>query len=38
MARYRVVRTAGLIPKWEAALAADPKADYTDPAFTQPMR
>jgi hypothetical protein len=38
VARYRVIRTSGLLARWEAAAAADPKADYTAPEFTQPMR
>jgi hypothetical protein len=38
MARYRTIREAGLITKWEAAVAINPKADYTGPGFTQPMR
>lgn len=38
LARYRAVRDAGLLTKWSTAVAANPDIDYTDPAFTQPMR
>ncbi|KAI8464338.1 MAG: POT family-domain-containing protein [Monoraphidium minutum] len=37
LARYRMIRNDGLVDRWAAASAADPKLDYTDPAFTQTM-
>ena len=35
LARYRVIRTSGVLAAFEKA---GPKADPLDPAFTQPMR
>lgn len=35
MARYRMVRSSGLVAKFEAA---GPGADPLDPAYTEPMR
>jgi hypothetical protein len=37
LARYRAIRHSGLVAKWEAASAANPKVDYTDAEFVQPM-
>jgi hypothetical protein len=37
MARYRAVRSSGLLARWEAAAAADVKADFSSPEFTEPM-
>ncbi|KAI8467277.1 MAG: POT family-domain-containing protein [Monoraphidium minutum] len=37
MARYRVVRSSGLVSRWEEAAAADPSVDYSEARFVQPM-
>ena len=38
MARNRPQPQGRQITQWEAAVAINPKADYTGPGFTQPMR
>ena len=35
--RYKIVASTGLLSRWQAAVKADPNADYAAAEFTQPM-
>jgi len=38
MARYKMIKSIGLVARWEKAVALNPKVSYSDPEFMQPMR